>query len=103
MIKVHIDRNYYGIQIIVSGHANYAEKGHDIICAGVSVLSDTLCNMANGIESECVVIQPMEGFTHVFIKGPESERTAGILDTIITGYQMIAEAYPDYVQIEYKE
>ena len=99
MIKIHVDRQE-DTQIIVSGHACYADPGKDIICAGVSILNDTLCNMANTIDSECVIVQPMKGFTHIFIKGPESERTKGILDTILTGYEMLAEAYPDYIKLE---
>ena len=35
-------------QITVSGHAGYAEKGHDIFCAAVSIL---IYNLQNSIES----------------------------------------------------
>ena len=34
-------------QITVSGHAGYAEKGHDIVCAAVSIL---IYNLQNSIE-----------------------------------------------------
>lgn len=100
MINIYIDRCEEYTQIVVSGHAGQAEPGHDIVCAGVSVLTDALCNMANTMDSECVVVQPMKGFAHIFIKGPESERTKGILDTILTGYEMLEEAYPEYVHIK---
>ena len=34
-------------QITVSGHAGYAEKGHDIVCAAVLIL---IYNLQNSIE-----------------------------------------------------
>ena len=34
-------------QITISGHAGYAEKGHDIVCAAVSIL---IYNLQNSIE-----------------------------------------------------
>ena len=43
MIKVQINRglsgNLIGLNII--GHADYAEYGSDIVCAGVSALTET--------------------------------------------------------------
>ena len=40
MIKIHIDEDNQ--TLIVTGHADYAENGKDIVCAGVSALVQTL-------------------------------------------------------------
>lgn len=40
MIKIHIDEDNQ--ILIVTGHADYAEYGKDIVCAGVSALVQTL-------------------------------------------------------------
>lgn len=102
MTRIYFERNDEYTQIVVTGHSGYAQSGSDIVCAGISILTDTLGNIAGTTESDCVLVQPLDGFTHIFIKGPETERTRGILDTIQTGYEMIASQYPEYVQIEYE-
>ena len=52
MIEITIDRKKLSIR--VSGHAGYAEKGKDIICAGVSALVQTW--------AKCVMMFQDKGF-----------------------------------------
>lgn len=45
MIKVHIIKQNNSIKdITISGHANYAEKGYDIVCSAVSSIVTTTVN-----------------------------------------------------------
>ena len=41
MIKAQINREDGQTQVLVIGHADYADKGKDIVCAGVSALTQT--------------------------------------------------------------
>lgn len=52
MIRIQIDREHLSIQ--VTGHAGYAEKGKDIVCAGVSALVQTW--------AKCVMMFREKGF-----------------------------------------
>ena len=95
MIKAYFLRDEDTQQIVVSGHAGYAEPGHDIICAACSILNDTLANMAE----DAFMVQMGKGFAHIYFTGPETARRKATLDTIQTGYQLLAESYPEYVCI----
>lgn len=99
MIRAHILRDEGAQQIVVSGHAGYADHGHDIICAAVSILNDTLANVT---ADDAYMIQIEDGFAHIYFIGPENERRKAILDTIQTGYELLADSYPEYVRIDDK-
>lgn len=100
MIKAYFLRDEDAQQVVVSGHAGYADPGNDIICAACSILNDTLANMSE----DAYMVQMNKGFAHIYFTGRETARRKAILDTIQTGYQLLADSYPEYVCIyEYEE
>ncbi len=102
MITVYIDRQQDYQQIVVAGHAGYAEHGKDIVCAGASAITCALMNMAVEANDGALVKQN-DGFAFVYLKGPETERVTAILDTVQTGYEAIEAQYPDYLHILHRE
>ena len=108
MIQIEIIRDaseaYVGFSI--KGHAGYAERGHDIICAAVSVLAQ---NTVNSIEQ----------FTDDAFSGEMDEKTGSLsvsfpqgigkdsrllLDSMVLGFQSIAEEYgKKYIKIRFRE
>lgn len=102
MITVYIDRSKNYQDFLVTGHANAAEYGKDIVCAAISTISCMLANMAASVKRE-VTVQQREGFSHICINGQETTRLRAILDTIQTGYEAVAAEYPEYVQVIYQE
>lgn len=83
--------------ITVSGHADYAPKGQDIVCAGVSAIEYALAtwldNMAaEGIKSK-VVLGDKE--TDCFIC--HDERADACMQMAWLGLCAIAHNYPDNV------
>ena len=65
MIKITINRNETGLiqSFTISGHADFAEKGSDIVCAGASAVSFGAVNAImylTGIKPE--IEQGEEGF-----------------------------------------
>ena len=103
MISVDIKADEAGVQYVISGHAMSAEPGKDIVCAGLSTLTDTLANMAErfrdeGLTDVCIV-QQGDGFSHVFIKTYGNQAMAAALDAITIMYSQFADQYPDYVSL----
>ena len=69
MIKIKV--NYEGSYIKnfkVSGHANYDEYGKDIVCASVSSIVITSCNLALKFNENAISYNEKEGLVEVEIK-----------------------------------
>ncbi|ADL07530.1 ribosomal-processing cysteine protease Prp [Thermosediminibacter oceani] len=93
-------------ELLIRGHAGYAEYGKDIVCAAVSALAETA---VLGIEEVAGVnVSPVkrEGYFHLTIPEDESEdklaRVGIILDTIVIGLKDIAKTYPSHIKVETK-
>ncbi len=105
MIKVQVRRAPDGTiaEVKANGHAEYADPGEDIVCAGVSALVVTAL-----IGLEKVARHPYEGkatsgkmYCKVKAGGtPESlHRAQTILETTVLGLLDIAKDYPQYVRV----
>ena len=89
-----------------TGHAGYAESGHDIVCAAVSVL---VINTINAIED--FAKEPMEvvageddGVIDVVFLNPVNEQTALLMDTMILGLKDIEKQYgKKYLRLKFEE
>lgn len=96
MIRAEYDRSQ--LRLCVKGHARYAERGKDIVCAGASVLYHTAiaaleAESRNGGRIIC-------DETGIRYEGGDKERVGLIMDTIWRGFQMLAEGYGDYITAE---
>lgn len=68
MIKIKINKNGNYINYIkVTGHANYDDYGKDIVCASVSSIVITSCNMAMEINKSSVKADQSEGLIEINI------------------------------------
>lgn len=114
MIKVNLYKNKedYIEKYNVSGHAGYASKGQDIVCAAVSVLAQTtLMSLIEvcGIDEEEIkyAIDDEKGILDVNIpKTIDSDirnKVQIVLKTFELGIKSIIESYPGYVTLEYRE
>ena len=52
MVKIDIFQTTWRYGIRITGHAGYAAEGSDIVCAGVSVLLQSLGNYLKFVTSE---------------------------------------------------
>lgn len=86
--------------LTVLGHANYAEYGKDIVCAGVSALVQALIGWAenNPHVIECVSVDDKSG--EVIIECQGDEDVAAVFYMTAIGMEQIAEAYPNHVDID---
>lgn len=94
MTRVEIGRDH----LLVTGHAGYAERGQDIVCAGVSVLSQALGQalIDMGIETDRIKFSPGEAE----IRFVPDSRTDGAMRLIRAGFRLLAASYPGYVCID---
>ena len=76
----------------IDGHAGYAEKGKDIVCAAVSALACSLvCYVRGKVERE-------DGHMS-FSAGKMSTRARGAFDCTYGGFALLADAYPTHVTL----
>ena len=82
----------------VHGHARYAERGKDIVCAGVSSLVQALIGYAENHPHiiECISI----GDGDVLISCSGGTETAAVFDMTAIGLEQISLSYPAHVQID---
>lgn len=81
----------------VEGHANYGERGQDIICASVSAVTQTA--LLGLIKHTTVGHYMVNGTLDVEIYKYNDEAEI-ILDTMYAGLLEIAKNYPDYLQFK---
>lgn len=77
----------------IKGHAGYARYGYDVVCAGISTLVFTFLR--------CVDTQDLK-IDNGLVKCSFQELKDNdyiYYDYLITGLEMIAEQYPDYLEV----
>ena len=87
MIKIKIFRNSLGKinGFKVTGHANTAPHGQDIVCAGVSVLAQTaILGVAKHLQRE-ITYDVKEGNLELNLLSDSDELTDAIFETMLLG------------------
>jgi hypothetical protein len=107
MITVNLA--YRGGQIAeftISGHAGYAEKGHDIYCAGVSAIAQTaVLGLAKHLEKtpRVNIIEGEDALLECILpadlNADDRYKATLILSTMEAGLLSLQEAYPQYVKV----
>ena len=83
---------------MISGHAGYAPAGYDIVCAGVTALTQGLVRSMEGLADDRIETDIKSGMTSIQY-GDLSEKGKLLIDSFFIGICMIAEEFPDYVRI----
>jgi uncharacterized protein YsxB (DUF464 family) len=92
----------YSSGITIEGHAGYAPRGQDIVCAGISTLVQTLVQSFEDLCTDEITYHLKPGW--VEIKHGELSAKAQVLVTsFFIGVYMIAERYPDHVKVISKQ
>lgn len=84
--------------IMISGHAGYALAGSDIVCAGVTALTQGLIRSIEGLTDDRIETDIGSGIASIQY-GDLSEKGRLLIDSFFIGICMIAEEFPDYVRI----
>lgn len=99
---IEVKRN--GLTLTIKGHAQSAEKGKDLICASASILFYTLVENISRLEDmgKCKSqIKALEGDAEVKVIASPSEFdvVTSIFNTIMVGYEVLANEYPEFIRI----
>lgn len=94
MIAVSVRKD--GIEI--SGHAGYAETGKDIVCAGVTALTQTLIKSLEHLTRDEIKYEISPGRADIYY-GNLSEAGRLLVDSFFIGVCQIADEFPDHVRI----
>ncbi len=94
MIEVNVRKD----GIMISGHAGYAPAGSDIVCAGVTALTQGLVRSIEGLTDDRIETDIGSGIASIQY-GDLSEKGKLLIDSFFIGICMIAEEFPDYVRI----
>jgi uncharacterized protein YsxB (DUF464 family) len=108
MIKVVISRNYDNkiISFEMTGHADLAPHGQDIVCAGASAVSlgtvnaiETLCNVHLEVE-----MNNDDGFLRCTVPNgldvQTIEKVQLLLEAMVVSLTSISEQYGKYIKIK---
>lgn len=92
----------------IIGHAGFSRHGKDIVCAGISALTyallQTLCDAQEKGELCLFTYIVKDGAAVVRVRAKAHARVKldSALNTVMTGYRMIADEYPEHVRVEEK-
>jgi uncharacterized protein YsxB (DUF464 family) len=106
MIKITIYVNEDNIVGFESkGHANFAKHGYDIVCAAVSVLTQTAVNSLEKIAKviPVVKIDEKKGYLKCITNNYKNIEVQIIFKVMIQGLNDVKESYGNFVELLYKE
>lgn len=95
MITVNMTTN----TIKVRGHANYAPHGQDIVCAGVTALTQTLVESLETLTGNEIKYDMSPGRVDIEIGNPDEDAQL-LTDSFLVGIEMIADEFPEHIRVE---
>lgn len=103
MIKVVLSYSNQLIkEIVISGHANSATKGQDLVCAGVSSISIGMLNAIEHIANNQCELSVAEGFVKISVK-ENSNQLSVLLHALVIQLETIQNSYQKYIKITKQE
>ena len=95
MITIIYDEKGKDMSLQASGHAGYAPKGQDIVCAAVSTLMQSL---AYSVDSGTVTCDP-GGDNILRVQASRSLDTLAKFELVMDGLYLLAQQYPENVRL----
>lgn len=93
-----IEVNAHPGRITISGHAEYAEAGKDIVCAGVTVLVENLIDSIESLTEDAIQYEISPGRADIHYKDL-SEEGKLLVDSFFLGISGISQDFPEHVKI----
>lgn len=84
--------------ITIEGHAGYAPRGQDIVCAGISTLVQTLIQSFEDFCADKISYHMKPGWVEIK-HGNLSAKGTVLVDSFFVGVCMIADKYSDHVKV----
>lgn len=90
-----------------SGHSGYADRDSDIVCAGISALTQAACMGITELVKADVSLKVKGGALRIMLKDSVSNEKKHeaelILGTMLLGLRSIEESYSDYLKLSERE
>lgn len=107
MVRIQLEIGEDGTyEIYAKGHANYAERGKDIVCASVSILLYTLIESIDKSDLSAPPVATFEsGETLVRVK-PKKEnkgKICAVFSVVENGLKLLEKNFPENVKIVRRE
>ena len=93
MIEVEIREN----RIKITGHAEYAKNGEDIVCAAVTILAQTLVKAIEEICGYEPAGDADSGYFELDTQGI-SDTAALLVNAFVIGLHTVKDEFPDYIR-----
>ncbi len=100
-VKVRWERGQI-TRLEVTGHAGFAPRGEDIVCAAVSTLAQTAVvglREVAGVVPEVTVREGNLSCEIPRLAGDALEKSQVIMKTVLLGFKGIEKAHPEYVEV----
>lgn len=85
-------------KVTIAGHAGYAKKGHDIVCAAISILVYNLESSVLKLTDDVVDFIYKDDGVYIEFK-TMSESSKILFDSFIIGIDGLVDNYSDYVEL----
>lgn len=82
----------------MSGHANYATKGEDVVCAAVTILSLTTLQSLVDLTEDEIEYDVQPGWVDIKYRDL-SEKAKALIDSFFIGICLVADEFPGYIRI----
>ncbi len=91
------------VGFIIEGHADFAEHGQDIVCAGASAIAQAALLGLQDLLGEKVLFKREPGFLEVSMDLEDASeiRSQTIMRVLELGLQSIRQAYAGHIDIVY--
>ena len=100
MIKINVKKENNKIKYIkISGHADYADEGYDIVCASVSSIAITTVNALVSIDEDCIVYSEADGLLEIGIM-KHTEVIDKLVDNMLSLLKQLSLDYKEYIKID---
>ena len=107
MIQAAFDQNDAGqiTGFLLTGHAEYADPGSDIVCAAVSVLVINCINSIDTLTGVSFLQEADEESGRILfrLQDAPSAETELLLQSLLLGLQSLEEQYDDYLDLIIRE
>lgn len=101
MITARLEKDSKKIKLSITGHAMY-NPGNDILCSAASMLGQAAVTMVGNMKGVYSEANMGSGKLEMTVFG-DTEKIMERLAVMITGFQMLEAAYPEYVEFDCQE
>ena len=84
--------------ITIYGHAGYAEAGKDIVCAGVTALTENLIDSIESLTKDEIQYEISPGRVDIHYRNL-SEGAKLLVDSFFLGISEITQDFPEHVKV----